>query len=38
MAKVGDQVATVVGISRDFLWSACSGQQHGDAWPVFFFM
>ncbi len=36
MAKVGDQVATVVGVSKDFLWSACFGQQHGDAWPGFF--
>jgi hypothetical protein len=37
MAKVADQVATVIGVSKDFLWSACFGQQHGDAWPVFFY-
>ena len=37
MARVGDQVATVIGVSRDFLWSACFGQQHGDAWPGFFY-
>ena len=36
MVKLGDQVATVVGVSKDFLWSACFGQQHGDAWPGFF--
>ncbi|HEX3437739.1 MAG TPA: hypothetical protein VHT24_13300 [Pseudacidobacterium sp.] len=38
MAKVGNQVATVIGVSRDFLWSACFGQQHGDAWPGFFYI
>lgn len=37
MAKVGEQVATIVGVSKDFLWSACFGQQHGDAWPPFFY-
>jgi len=37
VAQVGDQVATVVGVSRDFLWSACFSQQHGDAWPGFFY-
>lgn len=37
MARVGDQLATVVGVSKDFLWSACFGQQHGDAWPGFFY-
>lgn len=37
MAKVADQVATVIGVSRDFLWSACFGQQNGDAWPGFFY-
>jgi hypothetical protein len=37
MAQLADQVATVVGVSRDFLWSACFGQQHGDAWPGFFY-
>jgi hypothetical protein len=37
MVKVADEVATVVGVSRDFLWSACFGQQHGDAWPSFFY-
>jgi hypothetical protein len=37
MAQVADQVATVVGVSKDFLWSACFGQQHGDAWPGFFY-
>lgn len=36
MVKLDDQVATVVGVSKDFLWSACFGQQHGDAWPGFF--
>ena len=37
MAKVGDQVATVIGVSKDFLWSACFGHQQGDAWPGFFY-
>jgi hypothetical protein len=37
MATVADQVATVVGVSKDFLWSACFGQQHEDAWPGFFY-
>jgi hypothetical protein len=37
MAKVANQVATVIGVSKDFLWSACFGQQHADAWPGFFY-
>ena len=37
MAKIGNQLATVIGVSKDFLWSACFGQQHGDAWPGFFY-
>lgn len=37
IAKLGDQVATVVGASKDFLWSSCFGEVHGDAWPKFFY-
>jgi len=37
VAKLGDQVATIVGTSKDFLWSSCFGELHGDAWPKFFY-
>jgi hypothetical protein len=37
VAKVGDQLATVVVTSKDFLWSSCFGELHGDAWPKFFY-
>lgn len=37
VARLGDQVATIVGVSRDFLLSSCFGELHGDAWPKFFY-
>ena len=37
VARLGDQVATIVGTSRDFLWSSCFGELQGDAWPKFFY-
>ena len=37
LAKTAGQVATIVGTSKDFLWSACFGELRGDAWPGFFY-
>ncbi len=36
LARLDTQNATIVGISKDFLWSRCFGQLDGDAWPKFF--
>jgi hypothetical protein len=36
LARLGTQNATIVGTSKDFLWSRCFGQLDGDAWPRFF--
>jgi hypothetical protein len=35
-AKLGNQVATVSGLSKDPLVSACFGRTLGDVWPKFF--
>jgi hypothetical protein len=37
MAKVADQVATVIGVSKDFLWSACFRPAVRRPWPGFFY-
>lgn len=36
LARLGTQNATIVGTSKDFLWSKCFGQLDGDAWPKFY--
>jgi hypothetical protein len=36
LARLDTQNATIVGTSKDFLWSRCFGQLDGDAWPRFF--
>lgn len=36
-AKLGDQVATLVGTSKDFMVSNCFGLLRGDLWPKFFY-
>lgn len=37
LAKVGDQVATIVGTSKDFIVSNCFGELVRDVWPKFFY-
>jgi hypothetical protein len=37
LAKIANQVATIVGTSKDFLFSACFSELNGDAWPGFFY-
>ena len=37
VAALGDQVATVVGISKDFLVSQCFGELQTNVWPMFFY-
>jgi hypothetical protein len=36
-AKVGDQIATIVGMSKDFMVSQCFGLLRADVWPAFFY-
>lgn len=36
-AKVGNQVAMVVGVSKDFIVSNCFGELVRDVWPSFFY-
>jgi hypothetical protein len=36
LARLDTQNATIVGTSKDFLFSRCFGQLDGDAWPRFF--
>jgi len=35
LARVDTQLATIIGTSKDFLWSQCFGELQGDAWPPF---
>jgi hypothetical protein len=37
LANIDGQIATIVGTSKDFLWSKCFGELNGDAWPTFFY-
>ena len=37
LVKSGNQVATIVGTSKDFLVSNCFGELISDAWPKFFY-
>jgi hypothetical protein len=36
VARLDSEIATIVGTSKDFLFSRCFGQMDGDAWPGFF--
>lgn len=36
-AKVGDRIATIYGISKDFIVSNCFGELVRDVWPGFFY-
>ena len=37
LANIDGQIATIIGTSKDFLWSKCFGELSGDAWPTFFY-
>ena len=37
LVRSGNQVATIVGTSKDFLVSKCFGELASDAWPKFFY-
>jgi len=36
-AKVGDEIATIVGMSKDFMVSQCFGELRANVWPAFFY-
>jgi hypothetical protein len=36
VAKLDNRIATIVGTSKDFLWSQCFGELKGDLWAGFF--
>jgi hypothetical protein len=36
LARLETQVATIIGTSKDFLWSQCFGELKGDLWARFF--
>jgi hypothetical protein len=36
-AKVGGQIATIVGMSKDFMVSQCFGLLRANVWPAFFY-
>ena len=36
VVRLDTRVATIIGTSKDFLWSQCFGELKGDTWPTFF--